>query len=134
MLLKWDPALNTGVQSIDTQHQELYARLNRLMEAASQGRGRAEIADTIEYLQDYVVTHFRAEEGHMLTARYPEHLAHKRMHDEFVADFLRFKEQFAAEGASALLFIQIQRRIVDWVRNHIAQEDKRFAQFLHGVR
>lgn len=131
MMLQWDPSLNTGVTTIDTQHQELYRRLNRLMEATSQGQGRSELAATLEYLQEYVVTHFRSEEGHMQTSKYPEYLNHKRLHDGFVADFLQFKEQLNQAGASSLLVIQVQRRVVDWVRDHIRGEDKKFAQFLH---
>lgn len=131
MKLEWDNALNTGIQEIDAQHQELYRRINRLLEAAVQGQGRSEIGATIEFLQRYVVTHFQSEQKRMVAGNYPEYAAHKALHDAFVADLAQLKAQFDKDGATSLLVIQVQRRVIDWLNDHIKIQDRKFSQFIN---
>jgi len=130
MIVQWQDSLSVGVSMIDSQHQELINRVNELLEASRKGKGRDEIGRILDFLGTYVVQHFAAEERLMLEHKYPEYPAHQQKHQAFLADFGGLRYQFQTEGATPLLVIQVQRRVVDWLLTHIQKEDRRIAEFL----
>jgi hemerythrin len=130
MSIKWTSDLATGIAIIDKQHQELFVKVNNLIEAMSKGKGKDELGNTIKFLGDYVLFHFSAEERIMQDNKYPSLPEHKELHKLFVDDFLKMKKEFSSEGASSFLSIEIQSRIGDWLINHIGKVDKKFGEFL----
>ena len=49
MLLQWTTALSVGVDEIDAQHQELFRRVDRLLDAMARN-DRSEAARLLEFL------------------------------------------------------------------------------------
>ena len=49
--------LETGNTLIDSEHRQLFAVINKLLDACSQGKGRDQITSTVQYLNDYVSKH-----------------------------------------------------------------------------
>ncbi len=137
MDLQWTPALSVGVNEIDDQHKELFQRLNNLRIAISQGKGRAEIGKTVKFLEDYVIEHFTTEEKHMGRYGYPAYGAHKAEHDAFIKDFSTFKKKLenieTRGGITSFLIIEMQRRLYDWLINHIGKVDKVLGNYLIDV-
>lgn len=130
MALQWTQALSVGVDEIDNQHKELFNRINNLHTAISQGKGKEDIAKVIKFLEDYVITHFGAEERYMTRYDYPGYLAHKAQHTEFIKDFSNLKKEFETQGATSYLVIQVNLRVGDWLINHIGKVDKALGTFL----
>lgn len=130
MTVKWTQDLSVGYPEIDNQHIELFVRINNLLEAMTKGRGKEEIGKTIAFLEEYVVEHFGVEQRYMQKLAYPDHLDHKEQHRRFVNEFAALKNQFETEGASSVLVINIQRKVVDWLREHIGKVDKSLGAFL----
>ena len=54
--------LETGNAIIDKEHRELFQAVNKLLEACSEGKGRASMDETINFLNNYVNQHFSHEE------------------------------------------------------------------------
>ncbi len=130
MLIKWTPDLATGSSEIDNQHIELFERINSLLESMSRGKGREEVGKVITFLENYVVEHFGMEERYMNKLSYPGYSLHKGQHAQFLNEFSTIKRQFQNEGSSSLLAINIQRKVIDWLKNHISQVDKELGEFL----
>lgn len=65
----YDDSLSTGVRSIDDQHKELFDKINNLLAACREGKGKEEVAKVMKFLSDYVIDHFGTEEGYMVTYR-----------------------------------------------------------------
>lgn len=130
MALNWTSSLAVGVADIDQQHQELFGAVNRLLQAAAVAKGRGEIENTVDFLGEYVVRHFAAEEQLMTKRRYPNMAAHKAEHTQFVNEFALIKARVEAEGPTTHLVIVIQRRVCDWLVGHIGKTDKQLGQFL----
>ena len=128
--MRWTDDLATGVDEIDSQHKELFNRVNALLSAMSEGRGKEHLHTVVRFLEDYVVTHFSTEEGYMARHSYPGMTAHKAEHADFVRDFGNLKRDFETQGASSALAIQVQRRVCDWLVHHIGQSDKAFGAHL----
>lgn len=75
--------LVTGNALIDSEHRQLFAAVNSLMDACSQGKGRGQIQQTVTFLSDYVVKHFGDEERLQVQSSYPGYTAHKQFHDGY---------------------------------------------------
>ncbi|MCS7242499.1 MAG: bacteriohemerythrin [Candidatus Caldatribacterium sp.] len=125
----WSSNFATGIDVIDEQHKELFARTNRLLEACQEGRGREAVGETLKFLEDYVKTHFATEEGLMEKYGYPEFLDHKKLHESFTKAFMELKEK-AKEGTGLALVTQVNKTVVDWWVNHILKVDKKLGAFL----
>ena len=65
------PDLMTGNKLIDSQHQQLFVAVNRLMDACAQVKGRYQIQSTVQFLSEYVTKHFADEERLQTKCRYP---------------------------------------------------------------
>jgi hemerythrin len=128
-----DDALLTGHESIDGQHRELFARVDALVLASHEHRGRAEAARLLEYLGDYAVTHFAAEERAMLESGYPGYESHRAQHRDFVKEFAALFAEFKAEGPGPLFAIRVGNRVTDWLKSHIYRTDRQLAAWLRSA-
>ncbi len=130
MAYVWTSALAVGVNQIDEQHKELFRRINALIDAASQGKGKGEIGSVVDFLSDYVVSHFRDEEKLQIKSGYPGYQSHRAAHVKFMQDFTTLKKEFAQQGATSAMVIAVQRRVGDWLVNHIYKTDKELGSYL----
>ena len=130
MSIEWTDDLATGVERIDVQHKELFLRINNLLDACKTGKGREEVKKTIQFLDDYVVTHFTAEETYMQKYTYPEYNSHKLEHQKFAVNFTELKKQFEKDGPGVHMVVATNQIVVDWLQNHIRKVDKALGSFL----
>ena len=132
MLAEWWEDLATGNQLIDNQHKELFRRINILLAACEQRKGKDEVGDLLQFLKKYVRTHFQDEENLQLRANYPLYKEHREEHDNFIQELIKVEDEFSKEGASLLVIIGAGKIVLDWVQNHIYQSDKKMAEFLNS--
>lgn len=130
MTIQWSEDLATGLPRIDAQHQELFGRINNLLEACNKGKGKEEVRTVIKFLEDYVVTHFAEEERHMVNFRYPAYQQHKSEHLAFLEKFSKLKDHLESDGIGLTTVITTNQLLVDWLKNHIRRIDKDLGSFL----
>lgn len=130
MAIEWDERLATGVTIIDNQHKELFRRLGNLFDAIQQRKGKNEALKMLDFLGDYVVSHFGTEEEYMRKFNFPDSPQHRKEHDDFKMKFLELKREFEAEGETIVTTLRLNRAIVDWLNKHIRVNDKALANFL----
>lgn len=130
MAMAWMQGLATGVAVIDEQHRGLFQKVNALLDACQQGKGKDEIGQVLDFLKDYTVTHFRAEEGLMTAYQYPDVAAHKAKHAVFIENIDQLRARFENDGASSDVILATNRFVVDWLLNHIRIEDSKVGAFL----
>ncbi|MBS4025837.1 MAG: bacteriohemerythrin [Clostridia bacterium] len=128
--LQWTEDLAVGVDKIDSQHQELFSRINKLLDACNQGKGRETVDEIIKFLEDYVVTHFTLEEEHMAKYAYSGYSDHKEQHYQFINSFSKLKEKIEREGVGSHISIYTNQIVVDWLQDHITKTDKALGKFL----
>lgn len=131
MGVEWNQSLAVGVKEIDSQHKELFKRVSDLLDALSAGKGKQEVGNLIKFLADYTVTHFRDEEALMAKHNYIGLDEQKKEHAQLIKDLGELKKEFEAVGPSLTLLMQVQRKAVDWLTNHIAKSDKKIGEFLN---
>ncbi len=123
----FDSSLETGNSTIDSQHRILFDRINDLLDACANGKGRAEIATTLKFLEDYTKEHFDDEEVLQRESGYPDRVNHKKYHEGFKRVVHQLGEQLQKEGPTVVLVGKINSSIGGWLVNHIQKEDVKVA-------
>lgn len=130
MGIEWRDYLAVGVDEIDNQHKELFTRFNSLLNACDEGKGDEEVKKLLGFLDDYVATHFRAEEKIQQEYGYPDYLHHKDQHRWFTDELAKLKGQFASQGPALGVVLSTNRFLVNWLIEHISKMDKVLGQYI----
>ena len=129
--MEWTDKLATGIITIDSQHKELFKRINNLVTAIKQHRCNAEIEGTIKFLDDYARIHFSEEERHMRDSNYAGLEEQLEDHKKYLAILAGLKEQLTRmQGGSYYLSATTNQVVVDWIVDHILKIDMKFGEFL----
>lgn len=121
------PDLVTGNNLIDSEHRQLFAAVNDLMDACSRGEGRAKIENTVRFLIDYVAKHFRDEEDLQVRSKYPAYPTHKVFHDGYRRQLSDTARELLQQGPTVKALGDLNR-VVGVLVSHIRTEDKRTAK------
>ncbi len=130
-MIQWRESLAIGVEEIDNQHKELLKRFNSLLSACEEGQGVAKLKELLGFLDDYVVTHFTAEEKLQETCGYPGFEEHKKLHDSFIERISEIHNEVLIEGVSVHHVLETNNILLKWLINHISVEDRRIGKFLN---
>ena len=130
MGMKWEEKWSVGVDKIDTQHQELFNRIDQLVTAMKTGKGKDEVIGTLDFLEEYVIKHFNDEEELQKKNNYPKYEIQHREHEEFKDSLRELRRVFETTGISALFVINVQQKISNWWRKHILELDRDLGNFL----
>ena len=99
MALTWTPSLAVGFGRIDDQHKELFSRYNSLIAACREGKGKEAIISMLDFMTEYVTTHFAEEERYMMRYRYPDQVTHRKQHQEMFAQIDEVRRELQERGA-----------------------------------
>ena len=130
MAYQWDSSLETGYAKVDNQHKQLVATLNNIISASIEGKGKAEIFKTLDFLTGYTIMHFSDEEKLMVKYDYYDYLIHKRYHDEFKITVGNLTQQLISEGPTEEMVNTVTTAIGEWLLNHIKGDDFRMAAYV----
>jgi hemerythrin len=130
MAIHWTPALSVGIDEIDEQHRELFARAARFAGAAREGRSAAEVGELLDFLHAYAVWHFGLEEAWMRETGYGGYLAHKAEHDAFAEDLLDLAEEHERSGPGIFLARRVEQWLAAWLERHVSATDAELGRFL----
>lgn len=133
-LITWNDSYSVKVGSIDKQHQKLFDIMNRLHEAMSVGKGQALVKTVLQELIDYTTTHFASEEATLEKQGYPTLAAHKAEHKALLEKVRTYQKDYL--GGKTGMASSLLQFLVEWLKQHIQQTDKKYSQFLNdqGVR
>lgn len=132
MAIQWTEDLSTGSTEIDSQHRTLFGRINAMLDACSQGKGKHEVKGVLAFLEDYVVEHFGNEERYMRKHGFSGYAAHKAQHEEFTAKLEELKQQVESGRVGVSTVIAVNQLVVSWFVNHIRKTDTQLGAYLGG--
>jgi hemerythrin len=130
MPIRWTPALSVGVADIDEQHQELFRRAGRLVQAVKDGHPEEQVGELVDFLHAYAVWHFGLEEEWMRRSEYPGYERHKAEHDRFASDLLQLARDHERQGPTAFLARRVDAWLEGWLRQHVSGTDAELGRFL----
>ena len=128
--MMWNDNLKIGVPLIDSEHRELCDRIDQLFAACGKGKGKEELASTVEFLESYTKKHFGDEEKLQRASAYPKVKEHKELHDFFTGKVADLKKEITDNGASIATVSKANYFLMDWLLNHIRKVDSELAQYI----
>lgn len=123
--IPWNKRYEIGVESIDKEHKQLFATINKLLTLGDEeGKREWVCREGVKYLKNHVVEHFQHEEAYMRSIDYPDFDVHKRLHDDFQNSTLSSLEEeledtsYSEEAMRHFLGVSI-----GWLVAHTQTED-----------
>ncbi len=129
----WKDKYELGVFLIDTQHKELFQRVDtfmRTLRSTLLWEDKVQrVNETLDFMKSYVVEHFRDEEDYMQRIGYPDYAAHKKLHVDMVDYVLQVSAEYERLGFDEQLMQQFAGKLLAWLINHVAATDQRVADY-----
>ena len=126
----WNESLSVGIELIDEQHKEWFAKAEALFDAGKKGQGKEYVGEMLQYLDSYTKKHFADEEKYMLSIVYPAYDEQKKAHTAFINQLQKLKDDFEASGGSLTTILGANKMVLDWLTKHISNMDKRIGEFV----
>jgi hemerythrin len=129
MALVWTEVYSVGVKELDDHHRQLFSLLNNNLKSVIEKNGDSKtILPDLKKLQEYAVTHFKAEENLFLKINYPDATAHIHEHEEFRKELQKLDT--LADGTDDLARLKLLLFISTWFIKHIMTVDKKYIPYL----
>lgn len=114
-----------GIDLIDRDHSKIIDILNSFETTKFTPE---QYIQTIEVLEDYVVSHFMREEEFMKLIGYPRYQSHLKQHRQFLEAFEGVWKTVSKPNSKDIQ--EFMAYIKDWWGNHIKVEDRRYAEWI----
>ena len=137
MLIKWKESFALGIDKVDQQHKEIFDKTNELIKLRKEKADRAkqyeQVGKVLDFLIDYVKSHFESEEKIQQKYNYPNYEKHKKIHQKFIARIEELQAEYEADDHSMSTLLQLSKTLLDWLVNHIGQADRKLANYLDSI-
>lgn len=127
MKLELTDDLMTGHPIIDSQHRELFDRVNLLRLGAQVVPDAKEFLAALDFMEAYIRLHFGAEEKLMGTYDFPSAGPHTKEHGYFRVQLAEIREHTMEHGPTTELRLRIYLLMSDGFVRHIKDSDRRLA-------
>jgi hemerythrin len=127
-LFTWSNTYSVGVETLDSQHTNLFAIMNGLHDAMRAGQGQQVTGPMLRRLVKYTQTHFAAEEMMMEATGYPGLARHRIQHLALTQKVFELMTQF--ERSEVTVKFDLLAFLHDWWINHIQHEDKEYGPWM----
>ncbi len=130
--VEWHEGLSVGIDEIDGQHRALFNAVNDFLDSVENARNVDDVAAVLSFLEEYIGVHFETEERAMKKHEYhliDDHIAQHRHFSETVG-YLKEKYLEWGWGTTSTLKVMLQRKLVDWLNEHVSISDKKLGAFL----
>ncbi|MBB6480538.1 bacteriohemerythrin [Spirochaeta isovalerica] len=128
--IDWSDLLSVGIDKMDSEHKELFVRINSLLKALISRSGDYNIAELVGFINEYIDFHFRDEEKMLESVNFPHLDAHKKLHKIYEDEFDQIEKKLRSGAFDASLLIEIQDKVVNWLLDHIAKVDKKYGEYI----
>jgi hemerythrin-like metal-binding protein len=125
-IANWNSRYETGIGSIDFQHQSLFEALNKLADAFRDGAAKVQAEECLAFLVQYAFEHFQAEEQVMREIGYPGLAPHLALHAELME---RVHDLQAKHRQGEPSTMEVTIFLAEWLKHHINEADMDYVAF-----
>jgi len=109
----------TGVELVDSQHKELFTRINQTLDKIDAGVKPEDMKAMLKFLGEYVVNHFSCEEKLMTDRKCMAECPNKDAHAQFLKSYASLNAMFEKEGLSPTFVTTFKSMMFVWLTSHI---------------
>ena len=125
MFFEWNDSYKVEISSIDGQHRNLFGLVDELHRGMVAGTANTVMAEILDRLVRYTVTHFEHEERLMRDAGYPALGGHIAQHKALTSRVLQFQAEF--QSGRVAMSVTLLKFLKDWLSQHIMESDQAYA-------
>lgn len=133
-LFRWNFDLETGVELIDRQHWEIFERINAFYIQYRSGESKKAATQCLRFLRNYILYHFQAEEAFQVESHYPDYRIHQAAHKWLGGQVKFYSVRLEADQYGKELMDEFYEFLLEWVTQHIQEEDKKFAAYYRDFK
>jgi hemerythrin len=125
----WVKTLDTGIESLDTQHKQLFKigrDMEQLLRIQCIGVTDKQLLDIVCELRDFTAYHFYEEERMMDEMCYPRITMHRNFHKK-CSDYIMHIDVPALRAHPYEQLKILCDEVQDWIMNHVLSEDCQMA-------
>ena len=130
----WRDSYKVGIDLIDEQHKELFARVSDFVGVIRSNENwddkLEKVKETMEFMGEYVVTHFNDEEAYQEEIGYPGIEEHKRAHARFRKGINDYILSFERDGFTEDKIQEFGGRLMTWLIMHVGKMDQRIGEYI----
>ena len=125
----WKETLRIGVDSIDEQHIQLFAKTEELMDEVQNNGAdsKQKYISILRFLKDYAFNHFADEEAYQKSIGYKDFAEHKKLHEKFLQTVLGQEKKLIASDFAEKDIKELTGMLATWLLYHIADADQTYA-------
>ena len=123
--MMWKDSYRLGVERIDEQHRELFRMTEDLVNAVQRGASVTEYQKVLEFLQDYVIYHFRDEEAYQASIQYEGLAAHQAEHRQFTQTVQQYEKRLTENGFEEKTMKDLAGTVTAWLIYHVVDTDQK---------
>ena len=126
----WHSRFETGITSIDRQHQDLFEAINRAAASAKTAPSPQVTQASLDYLLNYTFKHFQLEESFMREHGYPGLISHMAEHAQLALLIQKAQALHSKLTDPGAITGDVAVLIWDWLQEHIVVMDMGYVAFL----
>lgn len=130
MLKLWNDNLLIGVEEVDKQHKELVHMIENFFESCTNRFPQERLLTMLEFLETYVVEHFRDEEALQEKIGFPGLEEHRKIHESFNLTLCNLKVKLQTGSQISLLIDEMNTNLSRWLIKHIMEEDQKIGEYM----
>lgn len=134
----WKDDYEIGVELVDKQHKELFKRLGDFIQTVrsdeEKEKKKEEVEKTLNFMGEYVTTHFDAEEALQKRYDYPDFEEHHKIHEDFKSEIAEFQEEYKKNEYDEDFVMEFSGRLLTWLINHVASTDQDIGKHINSVK
>jgi hemerythrin-like metal-binding protein len=127
-LLQWKEQYSIGIESIDHEHKELIALINRLHDELAEGAAAAAVIAFFGDLLKGISAHFALEERFMRERGYGDLMQHKADHERLLDEIRDIMDEFEIDAGRGS--VALAARLDAWFSRHFESHDARLHRAL----
>jgi diguanylate cyclase (GGDEF)-like protein/hemerythrin-like metal-binding protein/PAS domain S-box-containing protein len=134
-IFPWNEDFETGIATVDEQHQTLVRLLNKVARNLAFQSSSFTFAEIMRELSEYTVYHFAAEESLMAQFFGGDVLeaGHRKAHQDFVDKIGRLEDKYQSKPLDEVVE-EIIAILTRWLAFHILDTDRRMAKVIFAVQ
>ena len=130
----WKEKYKIGVGLIDEQHKELFKRVSDFLNIVKSKEDwdvkLDKVKETMDFMKEYVVVHFDAEEAYQAKINYPDMEIHKEAHAQFKDVVNDYVQVFQHEGFDEEKIQEFGAKLMTWLIMHVCKMDQKIGEYV----
>ena len=133
MKTEWIKDFKTGIEEIDIHHEDMFDKINELLDAIEHGVELTTIRKLTIFFESFLMSHFTLEEVLQQRLGYPDYESHCEQHEQLRKDFSGLMKLIDTKGTSPHFVsdaVDLINNLLKSYISHVNSADKKLAEFL----